>query len=1225
AHKAQRLHGPYSMWDMGDRPEKILAEVDAAKLRSRKSAIPPNPTATVNANKPAAPTTPVAPTVPTVTPTVPVVSRPEMPTLSPVVPVVAPVAMTPARQQALALMVEVRMLEKADRLVEAKAKAIAAQALHADYAPGDDLPETAIMDLDQKGVAKINSWVAKATQECGPTPSAAAFSQAQATLTIAKQFAQGMGLATFAIDEKVQWLATAASGQPSKPMMVARPAADSKAQGSEMLTKANLELRNGQCEAARKIAEEVFSGPYGLQSEAMALLRNIEVEERNQKIVAANRAYDAACNAFNTGDYNQAVAVFLQIDGSLLTSDKRSMMKDKMNQAGGLAQAPRLKGMPEMPKVETAQFKPVTPANVQVVSLPGAPVPGGELPGSVRISDQPNVPTGPGLPTLPTPGASAPAPTQQSGPGYAAQMKALQQVEFQKQRAEALKTMSEAQKRFQKGETDAAIQMLNEQLAKLKDAQLDPVELALLVRPMESRLQTFKTLKAQRDSETTLAMRKSNADRQHAEVALERDSKSKQCAELMQQFHKLYGDGKFDDAMLLALKAQELDPDSDGPRMAVEMAKIAKRVKTAENLKNAKEQLVLDGLNDTDDQGKALTNKNPIDIDVERLKVANAREREFRTLGTHARTEREKTIERQLSTPITFDFAGTPLRQVLNDLRSFTKLNVVPQLDALKDDGVSMDLPITLKVEAIPLKSALSLLLRQVKLTYVIADDVLQVTTEKAAKGRQVQKVYSVADLVIPIDDFAVPNAANLMTVLERNSNPAGRLSGMPAAGSSMNGGQATNNSLSTVPGGAASAVNQLGGGTTTGANTTFAKKTIEDVLIKLVTNTVQPQSWAEVGGSGTIDYFPIGMALVINQTPDIQEQVAELLASLRRLQDMEVSVEVRIVTVSESFFERIGLDFSMNIKTDHYTTTYEPQITSQQFKPAGYINDFSPHGFVSGITPAGNFTSDLDIPVKSTSFNRAIPPFGYPNSPGNNGGLSLGLAFLNDIQVFMFMEAAQGDNRTNVMQAPKLTLFNGQTATALISDFQFFVTDVAVVSVNGQLVFVPNNTPFPVGPTQTGGTINLAVNAVVTADRRFVRMNFGNFQMQSLASATVPLFPVTTFITPTFEGGFTGQPIPFTQFIQQPKFASVNITTTVMVPDGGTVLMGGLKTLSEGRTEAGPPVLSKIPYVNRLFKNTGYGREAQSMMIMVTPRIIINAEESERQTGQQEIGTGEQ
>ena len=61
-----------------------------------------------------------------------------------------------------------------------------------------------------------------------------------------------------------------------------------------------------------------------------------------------------------------------------------------------------------------------------------------------------------------------------------------------------------------------------------------------------------------------------------------------------------------------------------------------------------------------------------------------------------------------------------------------------------------------------------------------------------------------------------------------------------------------------------------------------------------------------------------------------------------------------------------------------------------------------------------------------------------------------------------MFMEAAQGDRRINVMQAPKLTLFNGQTAT--IDDDQ----DVRVpgdqrvrsMSVNGQIVFIPTEHP---------------------------------------------------------------------------------------------------------------------------------------------------------------------
>src|SRR5262249_14855725 len=156
-----------------------------------------------------------------------------------------------------------------------------------------------------------------------------------------------------------------------------------------------------------------------------------------------------------------------------------------------------------------------------------------------------------------------------------------------------------------------------------------------------------------------------------------------------------------------------------------------------------------------------------------------------------------------------------------------------------------------------------------------------------------------------------------------------------------------------------------------------------------------------------------------------------------------------------------------------------------QQFRPFGFINSFTPKNFVAGLTPAGSLTQDLNIPIKASSFEMAVPPFGqFPNTPGGNGGLELGLAFLSDIQVFLFMEAAQGDSRTNVMQAPKLTLFNGQTSTINVVDEQFFVTNVTVAQIGGQVVFVPSNAPFV-----TGG-VSLTMSAVISADRRFVRLS---------------------------------------------------------------------------------------------------------------------------------------
>ena len=85
---------------------------------------------------------------------------------------------------------------------------------------------------------------------------------------------------------------------------------------------------------------------------------------------------------------------------------------------------------------------------------------------------------------------------------------------------------------------------------------------------------------------------------------------------------------------------------------------------------------------------------------------------------------------------------------------------------------------------------------------------------------------------------------------------------------------------------------------------------------------------------------------------------------------------------------------------------------------------------------------------------------------------------------------------------------------------------------------------------------------------------------------------------------------------VQLPTFASTSVSTTVSVPDGGTILLGGIKRLAEGRAERGVPVLSKIPYISRLFRNVAVGRDARSLMLMVTPRIIIQEEEEIAQTG---------
>jgi type II secretory pathway component GspD/PulD (secretin) len=826
----------------------------------------------------------------------------------------------------------------------------------------------------------------------------------------------------------------------------------------------------------------------------------------------------------------------------------------------------------------------------------------------------------------PTPVAQAPA-APSTGDNLAAQVKAMQDIEYQRLRQEGLDIQSEALKKFERGETDAALESLETYLKKVKGAKLDSASVARLERPIDQKIQNFKLLKAQKDFETNVGSSRAKFNENKRTEMVAEEKKQQQVKELMKQFNQLYKEGKYREAEQAAAKAHELDPDDPTIALASQMAPLKGAVDSYEDIVKRNEQTFLRNLNSAHDMGPPVDDKNPIyfDKDPVRLKYAQGRAGNKGGVELKSLSDKEKAIQAMLSRHlVSVNFHNVPLSKALSDLQAMTGVNIVLRHNDLKDEGINPDQPVSLDVNNIALKSALKILVDSAHLTYVVGDEVVNVTTEAATRGKNVTKIYSVADLVIPIDDYMLPAASNTLGALERIVQQQGANLGaantpfnnsrqmLPQGQAVGNGTNSTLRTSDTLPGGV-----QPGGGSAMGysASVSPTKVTIHDKLINLIQNCISPQSWSAVGGAGTIDYFPTGLALVINQTMDVQEQVADLLEALRRLQDLEVAVEVRMITLAETFFERIGLDFALNLKTDKATAQYEPQLVSSNFKPAGFVNDFSPGRFIAGLSPAqnagppGNFTSDLDIPIRATSFQYAIPGFGgYPNNPGFNGGLSLGLAFLSDIQVFMFMEAAQGDRRTNVMQAPKLTLFNGQTATITVNDNQFFVSAVSVVGFGGQIVFVPTNTPIPLG-------VSLTIQAVVSADRRFVRLNITP-TLSNLNSAIVPLFPITTFITPVFEGGAQGQPVPFTQFIQQPNISTITIQTTVSIPDGGTVILGGLKTLSEGRNEFGPPVLSKIPYLSRLVKNTGYGREAQSLLIMVTPRIIINSEEEERQTG---------
>jgi len=778
-----------------------------------------------------------------------------------------------------------------------------------------------------------------------------------------------------------------------------------------------------------------------------------------------------------------------------------------------------------------------------------------------------------------------------------------------------------------------AIALLEESRKKVEQSGLDPPARQRLLGRVDRTLgETRKFIEQHRP---LIELEESNnRTREEIErvqrVKLEKQDK---LALMVDEFNKLMDEERFPEAELVAKKAAELAPESPLAKQLVLNAKFIRTNIANEALRAEKGDAFLATMRSVETAHIPFDDSRPfVYPDAERWEELTTTRRRLLE-RTRNRSPQEIEIEKRLQTPVSLQFENEPLKNVLEHLGQVTGVNMHIDVEGLREEGVTSDKPVSISLEnEIMLKSALNLILSPLNLSYVVKDEVLSVTSEQLRDGEVYTETYDVGDLVIPIPNF-VPStrmglagaylnamgatgfggagpwggtASSPMAVMASNEGAKSNAMVNPAVLAQMS--QAGVPSGNTMPLGLGPG--SLGGGT--GADF--------DSLTDLITSTIQPTTWDAVGGPGSIAGFETNLSLVVSQTQEVHEEIVDLLEQLRRLQDLQVTIEVRFITLNDNFFERVGVDFDFQIENN----IDRPYMVWGRPLPDGTRDTARDHtksepSVKAGMDAPGVFSADLDIPFQQNSFGLAVPQFGGFDA---TAGAQLGFAILSDIEAYFFINAAQGDRRSNVMQAPKVTLFNGQRA--YVSDTSQSPFVISVIPIVGDFAAAQQ----PVIVVLTEGTF-MTVQAVVSHDKRFVRLTVVPFFSQIEEVNTFQFEGAQTTTTNTTREGLipgeegegdrfnNNQDETITQSsgttVQLPTFSFVTVTTTVSVPDGGTVLLGGIKRLSEGRNEFGVPILNKIPYVNRLFKNVGIGREAQSLMMMVTPRIIIQEEEEEK------------
>lgn len=704
------------------------------------------------------------------------------------------------------------------------------------------------------------------------------------------------------------------------------------------------------------------------------------------------------------------------------------------------------------------------------------------------------------------------------------------------------------------------------------------------------------------------------------QLKLEMQSK---IGELVDEFNKLRDDQRFHEMEQVAQRLNEIAPDEPVVIQVLANAKFIRRNFLNGDVSQRKEAGYWQALHDVEESSVFETPDGKESVYPKKWKdmMANRRPSGDRD---RRRSPRELEIEQSLRKPVLIRYQNEPLSAVIDDLSKATGVNMVLDLRGLGQEGVSTDTQVSLNVNSeISLKSALNLILEPLHLSYVVKDEVLKVTSEQLRDGEIYTATYNVADLVVPIPNFIPDNNIGLQGLINSAHASMGYGGGAPGLGSPMSfaksqggDGQVPNTALAQAGlpgtgGGMGSPTNLPIGGGPGGlggaANADF------DSLIDLIISTVASDTWVENGGpEAEIRPFPTNLSLVVSQTQDVHEQIADLLEQLRRLQDLQVTIEVRFIRLNDSFFERIGIDFDVNIENrDPAAGTFQPGESFEGQTGSSVVGVNTP----TGLGDFPNFTGDLDIPFRQDSFNLAVPTFGGPVDVAN-----FGFAILSDIEAYFLINASQGDRRSNVLNAPKVTLFNGQQAFVADTSQTPFV--ISVIPVVGEFAAAQQ----PVIVVLSEGTL-MTIQAVVSDDRRYVRLTVVPFfsEIGDVQEFTFEGSTSTSTSSSTTDDDDDGNNennsnndnvVRSGTTVQLPTFQFISVTTTVSVPDGGTVLLGGIKRLSEGRNEFGVPLLSKVPYINRLFRNVGIGRETDSLMMMVTPRIIIQEEEESRLLG---------
>jgi type IV pilus assembly protein PilQ len=304
---------------------------------------------------------------------------------------------------------------------------------------------------------------------------------------------------------------------------------------------------------------------------------------------------------------------------------------------------------------------------------------------------------------------------------------------------------------------------------------------------------------------------------------------------------------------------------------------------------------------------------------------------------------------------------------------------------------------------------------------------------------------------------------------------------------------------------------------------------------------------------------------LLVVDTPERVEEIRTLVSKLDR-PVQQVLIESRVVVATDNFARELGAKFGIS---GGYQTGNTIVSTSGTLAAADQMANIALANRVAGlgglpISSPGSVGSGIKVPNIGNRLNVNLPAAG---STGSFGLAILGADYLLDLE----LSAAQTEGRSELISSPRVITANQQEA------------DIKQGQEIGYVTFS--------GGTAGGGAstasvqfkeavLELKVTPTITADNRvYWTLDVKKDAINSLV--------------PNPGGGFV------------PQLDKREITTSVLVDNGQTVVLGGVYEFDKSTDVTKVPFLGDVPGIGALFRDTKKNNTKAGLLIFVTPRIL--------------------